>query len=180
MDVVEIRAFQKRSKGPADLAIHLRESLRQRIEGVSDDIDDVAEFGAHIGRFTVRHDGRAVRVLVLWLSLPDHRFWVLSILPQRTRRKRRREQDLELASHVSSPTGKPRACTTRPMVPTGQRDHRGLVRVGLGAGPHLAIPAAGLLRRSSALRGDGLAARCRGCLACRAGAPRVGHVGGGS
>jgi hypothetical protein len=27
---------------------------------------------------------------------------VLSILPQRTRRKRRREQDLELASHVSS------------------------------------------------------------------------------
>jgi hypothetical protein len=102
VDVAEIRAFQKRSKGPAELAVHLRESLRQRIEGVSDDIDDVAEFGAHIGQFTVQHDRRAVSVLVLWFPLPQHRFWVLSILPQRTRRKRRREQDLELASHVSS------------------------------------------------------------------------------
>jgi hypothetical protein len=102
VDVAEIRAFQKQSKGPAALAIHLRESLRQRIEGVSDDIDDVVEFGAHIGQFAVQHDRRAVRVLVVWLSLPEHRFWVLSIRPQRTRRKRRREQDLELASHVRS------------------------------------------------------------------------------
>jgi hypothetical protein len=102
VDVAEIRAFQKQSKGPADLAIHLRESLRQRIEGVSDDTDDVVDFGAHIGQFAVQHDRRAVRVLVLWLSLPEHRFWVLSIRPQRTRRKRRREQDLELASQVRS------------------------------------------------------------------------------
>jgi hypothetical protein len=102
VDEAEIRAFQQRSKGPAELAVHLRESLRQRIEGVSDDIDDVIDLGAHIGQFTVKHNRRAVSVLVLWYPLPQHRFWVLSIFPQRTRRKRRREQDLELAGHVSS------------------------------------------------------------------------------
>jgi hypothetical protein len=99
VDVAEIRTFQKRSTGPAELAVHLRDSLRQRIDGVSNDVVDT---GAHIGRFIVHHDRRAVSVLIIWYPLPQHRFWVLSISPQRTLRKRRRDQDLELASHVKS------------------------------------------------------------------------------
>jgi hypothetical protein len=44
----------------------------------------------------------AVSVLVVWYPLPRHRFWVLSLVPRRSLRKRRREQDLELALEVRS------------------------------------------------------------------------------
>jgi hypothetical protein len=101
VDADEIAATQRRSKGPAELAVHLRTTLAQRIDGVSEDPDDV-DLGTHIGRFTVRHDRRAVRVLVVWYPLPRHRFWVLSILPQRSLRRGRRARDRELALEVRS------------------------------------------------------------------------------
>jgi hypothetical protein len=50
--------------------------VAQAAQGVSDRIDDVADFDAHVGQFTLQHDRRAVSVLVSWFPLAQHRFWV--------------------------------------------------------------------------------------------------------
>jgi hypothetical protein len=57
VDVDDITAFQQRSRGPAELAVHLRDVLGKRTDGVRDDIEEV-DLGAHIGRFTVQYDRR--------------------------------------------------------------------------------------------------------------------------